>query len=147
MMMPVGRDQPCAQQRRQRQDRRRRIAAGIGHELGAANPLAVQLRQAVDGLGQPRGVGMLVVVPLGVDGRVVQPIVGAQVDDAAAGGQQRHDRLGARRVRQATEDAVGPLGDLSAASRFSSRRSSRPRSERMHVAEVRLAFLPRWRAP
>ena len=92
-------DQPGLQQRRQRQNGRRRIAARIGHQLGRRNLLAEQLGQPVDDLAQPLRVGMLLAVPLGVDFGVVQPVVGAEIDDPAAGVQQVRDDRRAGAVR------------------------------------------------
>ena len=84
-------DQPGLQQRRQRQNGRGRIAARIGHQLRRRNLLAEQLRQSVDDLAQPLRVGVFLAVPLGVDLGVVQAIVGAEIDDPAAGVQQMRE--------------------------------------------------------
>ena len=46
---------PSLGERRQRQDRCGRIAAGVGDELGIADRLAVQLGQPVDGVGEQLG--------------------------------------------------------------------------------------------
>ena len=78
-------DEARSHQRLQRQNDRRRIAAGIGDQLRAGNLLAMQLRHAVDGLGL-RGRGQLgAFVREGIDGavgRFGQPPGAAQVDDA-----------------------------------------------------------------
>ena len=84
-------DQPCARQRREREQRRGRIAAGVGDQRGAADLLAVQLGQPVDGLVEQLGRLVLAVPPL-VHRRVAQAEVGAQVDDAHAPLAQRADQ-------------------------------------------------------
>jgi len=86
-------NQPGLQQRQDPQGRGCRIAARIGDQPGAADLLAVQLRQAVNGVGQILQVGMLLVVPLFVVGRLLQPIVGGEVNHAEPRLQQRGHEL------------------------------------------------------
>ena len=82
-------DQAGLQQRGQGQDGAGRIAARIGHQLGRRNLVAEQLGQAVDDLAHAVRIGVLLAVPLGVDFRVVETVVGAEIDDPPAGVQQR----------------------------------------------------------
>ena len=74
-----------------------RVAAGIGDALGADQGIAAQLGQPV-GAGQQLGVGMLHLVPLRVDGGIVEPQVGGEVHHADSarqrlGGQRRRARV------------------------------------------------------
>ena len=57
----------------------RRIAAGIGNQASRLNPLAEQLRQPVDGLGQQLRMAVLGAVPTGVLHRS-KPKRSAQID-------------------------------------------------------------------
>src|SRR5882724_141094 len=76
--------QAVLEQRRRREDRARRIAARRGHERGRRDRLAVQLRQSVDGLGEPGGIDVRRLVPGRVVRGVVQAVVGREVDHLAA---------------------------------------------------------------
>ena len=78
----LGLDQAGGQRRGQREGHRGRVAAGDGDppRAGQLLPLAGQLRQPV----RP-GAGVLAAVPAGPGGRVVQPVVGAAVDDEGVG--------------------------------------------------------------
>ena len=60
----------------------RRITAGIGDQPGLLDRFAKQLRQAVNGFGQPIGIVVRLAIPLGKDGRIAQPVIG-EVDDRA----------------------------------------------------------------
>jgi hypothetical protein len=93
-------------QRRQAQDGGLRVTPGIGHELGCGDFLAVDLRQAVDRLHQVGQVLMAFTVPLGVDVRIAQPVIGTEVDDAHAAGQECRQRTHAGTVRQTAEGAL-----------------------------------------
>ena len=64
---------------------------------------------------------MLDGVPLFVFGRVVEPIVGAEVDHLLAARQELGDGRRAGTVRQAAEHAIGPFGHLSGREIFESR--------------------------
>ena len=55
-----------------------RIAAGIGDQLGGVDLVAVDFGQAVDRLGKIRQVVVALAVPLGVDLRIAQPVIGAR---------------------------------------------------------------------
>ncbi len=78
-------DEPRRDQRLQRQNDRRRVAAGIGNKLGAGNLLAMQLGHAIDSFCL-RGRGQFGAVVLkGIDGaigRFSQPPCSAQIDHA-----------------------------------------------------------------
>jgi hypothetical protein len=135
-------DKPGLQQWCKRQDGRRWIAAGIGDELRLWDSLSVQLWQAVHRLGHSRGIRVFVVVPLLVNGGVVQPVVGAEVDDSRARGEEVFDDLGAGRMGEAAEDAVGSLGEFCGIEVFQPQVESTAQG-RMNVAEVGLVVLPR----
>jgi len=114
----VGRDQASLEERGQGEDRRRRVAARVGDERGAADPVAEQLRQAVGGATEPLLVGMLVAVPFAV----------GRISALAACGRQPK-----------TQSARAPT---SSAVRSSSGRSSRPTSEGW---TLEIGGLPSWR--
>ena len=105
-------DHPGAEERVEAEDRRRRGAAGAGDEVGGLDLLAVQLRHAVDELAEQVGIRVLVAVPDRVVVRVVQPEVGAQVDDDLRLIAQLRQRLHADAVRQAEEEHVARLQRL-----------------------------------
>ena len=69
---------------------------------------------------------MLQAIPFRVFGGVGEAIVGAEVDDFLASGEQLGDGRGARSVWQTAEDRVGPIGNLCRSERFSRLRLSRP---------------------
>ena len=73
-------DQPVRHQRGEAEDRRLRVAAGVGDELRAVDVVAVQLRQPVNRVGEIRGVVVRLLVPLLVNVR------------RRAGGSRRSDR-------------------------------------------------------
>src|SRR5439155_303907 len=77
-------DEPALQRGRQGEERRGRIAARVRDQPRAADPIAGQLGQAVDGFGEERGRGMRVTVPALVEHGIPQAKVGADVDDRAA---------------------------------------------------------------
>lgn len=87
-------DHTSARERRKREQRRGRIAAGVRDQRRAADLLAVELRETVDGLAEQLG-RLVLAVPAPVHGGVVQAEVGAQVDDAdTALAQRGHQRRG-----------------------------------------------------
>ncbi len=142
-MMSVGSIQARLQQRRQRQDRRRGIAAGIGDRAWPCGIcVAKQLRQAVGRLAQPLGIGMLVLVPLAIGRGVVQAVVGAEKSiTRTPRGQQRLGRFGRRRVRQAKKRTVAALGNRLGPEVFQAQIEP-ARQRRMNRADVRPPFLP-----
>ena len=99
-------DEPGPRQRREREERRGRVAARRADdrdrrvderlELGA-----MELRQAVDGGVEEVGPRVLEAVPARVVGRVAEAEVGAQVDDRRAG----------RDAGSATSAAAGAVGE------------------------------------
>ena len=110
-------------QRRQREDRRGRVAARAGDEVGAGDLLAVQLGQPVDRPRQQlrRRVRL---VPLLVAG-AVEPEVGGQVDDLQAAVQHvLHDRRGGL-VRVGDDRPRRPCAATSSASYSSSSSGAR----------------------
>ena len=102
-----------ADQRREGQDRSRRVAAGIRDEGGRCDLAAVQLGEAEDGLGAQRRRTVLA-VPLLVRGEILQPEVRGQVHDAHALLAQGSDRRGSRTMGIGDErevcDGTQPLG-------------------------------------
>ena len=92
MMMPASSIRSVRDQRGQAEDRRLRIAARVGDQLRAVDLLAVDLGQAVHRVGEVRRVVVRLLVPLLINLRVAQPVVGAQIDDADAAFEQRRDR-------------------------------------------------------
>ena len=98
--------------RRERKYRRRGVAAGIGDEVGRGHLVAVQLRQAIDGLFQVLGARVLNLVPGLVLVEVFQPKVRADVDRLDAVLEGLLKPLRARRVRQRRENDVDALGQL-----------------------------------
>ncbi len=83
-------DQPGARERREAEQRGRRVAAGVGDDAGAGDLLAVQLGQAIDGAGEQLG-ARVGAVPLLVGRERGQAEVGAEVDDARAAVTQLAD--------------------------------------------------------
>jgi hypothetical protein len=84
---------------------RGRVAASPGDEARVADLLAVELGQAIDGLGLKLGRGVGLAVPLLVFRKIAQPEVGREIDDLQVA-RQRLDDLLARRVRERAEDEV-----------------------------------------
>ena len=84
------------------------LQPGPGHQVGLRDLVAVQLGQAVDGLGeQLRRLVRLVPVLVA---RLVEPEVGGQVDDLEAALAQRLDRRRRGLVRVGDQRGVGPVG-------------------------------------
>ncbi len=88
------------------------VAAGVGDQVGGGDAVAVEFGQAIDGLGQAGGVGVVVVVPVAIDLGVLEPVVGAQVDDADAPLAEFGGGGHAGGVGQAEEGDAGALGEL-----------------------------------
>ena len=137
----VALNESSLQQRRQGENRRGRIAAGVGHERGRRDLGSIQLRQTVYDLAQALGVGVLLAVPLGEDFGIVEAIVGAEVDDPRAGGQQVRNHGAAGAVRQAAKGTLRPRGDLRRREVFQSQVQSIG-ERRMDHGDRRLTFLP-----
>ena len=110
---------------RQRPDRQRRgggIAADAADVVRGLQLRAMQLRQSVDELLQPRRAGVRLAIPRVVVARIAQPEVGAQIDDAI-GQRDEADRCGSSRCRAAGRGTAG-------------RTSRRPRCARTSAACV-----------
>ena len=104
----VAGDETGGEQRPQRQQRRRRVAARTGHERGLTNLVAVVLGEAVDRAGRPP---VRVRIPaLAVVG-VVQAEGAGEIEDANAGRRQRRTHFGRRRFGNGEECRVHPAGD------------------------------------
>ena len=58
------------------------------------------------------GIDVFEAVPLLVGVSVIETVIGTQVDHTEPGVKQVGDRGHAGTVRQATEDRIGPLGNL-----------------------------------
>ena len=67
-----------------RQDDGGRIAAGVGDEARGADAVGEELRQPVDGRREVGKVRVLMLVPLGVKGGVLEAVIGGEVDYADA---------------------------------------------------------------
>ena len=104
-------DEPGARQRREREERRGRIAARRADDADRRvderrQLLAMELRQTVDRVLEEVGARMLEAVPARVVGRVAQSEVGALVDDRRARGDEVGDELRRGAVREGEEDRV-----------------------------------------
>ncbi|OIQ83793.1 hypothetical protein GALL_344110 [mine drainage metagenome] len=95
-----------AQQRRETDLHRRRVAAGVGDDARVADRVAVQFGQAVGGFAQQVGAGVRHAVPALESRGVAQPEVSGEVDDAHAGVEQRARLLHRDAVRRREEDHV-----------------------------------------
>ena len=93
-------------QRRQGQNRRRRIAARGWRRARLFNLVAEELGQAVRRRRQAIRILVRNVVPLIEDRRVVETIVGAEVDHFHAQVEEFRRDCSGRRMRQAAEDCV-----------------------------------------
>jgi hypothetical protein len=91
-------------QRRNRQERRRRVAAGVGHELRLANRVALALGEAIrDPLGHAARLG---VPPLTLAG-IAQPECSGQIDDTHTVLDEHRRELGRRRVGERKKHQIG----------------------------------------
>ena len=90
--------EPRLGERCEREDGCGRVAARIGDEPGAPDLVAMELREPVDRVRQELR-RSVVAVGLLVDGRVVQPEVGGDVDHGHSGLDEACDDLGGRPVR------------------------------------------------
>ena len=102
-------DQPGGRQRPDRERRRRGVAADAAHVLRGLQLGAMQLRQAVDELRQPRRIRVRLAVPLVVAGGVAQAEVGAEIDDAIGERRELIDPAHRAAVRQAEEQQIAFL--------------------------------------
>src|SRR6266704_2800055 len=91
----------------QREQRRGRIAAGVGDEARGPHAIARQLGEAVDGFLQELGRGVGVAVPAFVELRVSQTEVASDVDDGATIIEPRARLLRGLARRQGCEDDLG----------------------------------------
>ena len=107
----LGAPQPALEQRRRREYRAHGVTAGIGHEGGAGDGLAVELGQSVHGFAQPGGVDVIRLVPGRIECAVAQPVVGREVDDLAAELPEHGHRALGFHVRQREEDEVGLVAE------------------------------------
>ena len=102
------REQALGGERRQRQQRRGRVAAGVGDELRLADRLAVQLGQAVGCAVEQ--IGLTVgPVPLLICRQVAEPEVGGEVDHLRPEPPQRGDHRRRGGVRVGDDRRVGLL--------------------------------------
>ena len=99
-MMPSARISARVEQRRQRQDGRRRIAAGHGHQARAAQRFAMALDQPVDARAASSSGAACGPYQLLVGRRRAQPEIGREIE---------HDAGRARRARVAAR-ALSPCG-------------------------------------
>ena len=80
----LGRDRAGLQQRQQRQQHRRRVAAGAGDEVGAGQCGAGEFGEAIDGARQQVRRRVRPAVPMGIGVGVLQAEIGGEVDDLRA---------------------------------------------------------------
>ena len=85
------------------------LQPGPGHEVGAADLVAVRLGQAVDRLGEQ--LGRLVRLVPALVGVLLEAEVRGQVDDLEPALAQLRDGLGGGLVRIGDDGGVGALGD------------------------------------
>ena len=98
-----------------------RIAARVGDQLRAGDVFAAQLRQAVDGLLDQLGVGMVDLVPVPVLGNVLESEVGADVHRANAVRHHRAKPFGAGYVGKRRDHHVHAIGQVLGDSRVDCR--------------------------
>ena len=101
-------DQPGLRDRHERQQRRRRIAAGTGDKPRAPYLVAIELRQPVDRFLLQRRRTVLMAVPFGVDRHVGEAKIRRHVDHLhlRVCGEHRGSDLLRGAVRQPAEDGV-----------------------------------------
>ena len=101
-------DQPGFRKRHQREQRRRRIAAGTGDQPRRGDLLPVKLGEAVHGFALQFERPVLMAVPLRIGVLVTQPEVGGHVEDfdLGVGFENRRDDLLCGAVRQPAEHRV-----------------------------------------
>ena len=99
----VRQEQARLHERRQRQERRGRVAAGIRHELGPRHGAALPLGEAV---GDARGHIVRLRVPARAEPGVAQAERAGQVDDAHARADERRRQLGGGGIGQREEHDV-----------------------------------------
>lgn len=96
-------------ERRERENHRRCIAAGIGHQGRAGNPVSVQLRQAVNGvLGEFSsfcGIGVMKAVR-GAMLLLFEPPCAAEIDDSQPSGDGFGDKFPRGAVRRGQEQKL-----------------------------------------
>ena len=100
-------DQP--QQRPKRQDRRGRIAAGGGNRLRALDGVSMQFGNAVDELPHQSRRLVRLMIPAFIARRVVQPEIGAEIDEGDAARDDLRRHCLAVTVRQGREDQAGAI--------------------------------------
>ena len=103
-------DQSLGNQRSERQDARRGITSGIGDQSRGGNSFPEQLGKTVDRLTQARRIVVVVAVPVGIDTRVLEPVIGAQVDHPDASLAQARSHFQARGMREGEEGHIGKRG-------------------------------------
>ena len=100
----AGNEKTGGQERRQGQQRGRRIAARVGHESGAGNGVARQFGQAID---HAVGEAVRLRIPAGTRGGVPEPERAREVDDPHSALGQRGPEFRRRLVGQGKKDHVG----------------------------------------
>ena len=100
-----GVDEFGADDRQEREQRRRRIASRAGDESRGCDLFAVKLRQPVGGLVDEMRGDMLTPVPFGVSAGIPEAEIGRHVDDFDTLGQRR-DNILSRAVRKPAEHGI-----------------------------------------
>ena len=107
-----GATRPAAERGSQRQDRGRRVAARIGHDLRSSDLAGVDLRQAVDGALEVARARVVDLIPLAILLHVAQAEVGTDVHCPDAVVQDGTQALRAGGMRQGREDEVDAAGQV-----------------------------------
>src|SRR5690348_7779637 len=76
------------------------ITARTGNEPRAANLITINFRQSVNRLPQKIGRGMFMIVKFAVNVGIFDSKVGAEIENARAGGQERFCKFGRESMRQ-----------------------------------------------
>src|ERR1051326_3695015 len=93
-------DQLFAQKRNEWQQNARGITTGTRYQAGAGNFLAINLRQAVDRVGQQVWGGVLVSVKFAVSRGVFDSKIRTQIDHAQSGLQERRRKFNRDAMRK-----------------------------------------------
>ena len=103
--------EPFADEGHERHENARRIAARRGDEIRAGDGLSIKFRQSINRAGEELRRRVGVAVKLGVDLRIAQAEVGAEIDEAQSAFEERHCELGGDPVRQGEKRGLGSARD------------------------------------
>src|SRR3954469_8902239 len=137
----VAVDDTAFDEREEAELHRRRITAGIRHQPGAANSLAVHLAQAVDRFAHQLGRRVLHLVPALPFDDVAETEVGRKVNDARPGFEHRARFAHRHAVRRGEEDDIATAQRLRA--RIGEGEPDVPTQPGEHRGNGRTCFLAR----